>query len=342
MCEKIQIVSLNRELYPLYYQMVQNTPWGDPMLLSSYETSLWGAIVLDRNNIIGGWVGTIKGNSPVVGLLTKCVYFDSYPIFVSNDVKEQCQELLVRFTQEYAKRDGVIMLHLTHWIRDNDLSLDYIEPNATFAISLHLTEEELWKLVESKQRNCVRKGEKSGVECIVCKGNDSVQYLSDFQRLRQQTQRHAKTKHSQASMLLKSDAFFQKLFMSANTTLFVGKVDNQVATVALMIHSGRTVYYYSGGSDYELNKQYSCSAFIIWKAICYFNEQGLDIFDMGGVPVKPAKDHPAYGVYAFKRSFGGEYQEFMAGDIIISSFKYKILKFILSQRKILRFLSTKI
>ena len=90
------------------------------------------------------------------------------------------------------------------------------------------------------------------------------------------------------------------------------------------------------------NKQYSCSAFIIWKAICYFNEQGLDIFDMGGVPVKPTKDHPAYGVYAFKRSFGGEYQEFKAGDIIISSFKYKILEFILSQRKILRFFSTKI
>lgn len=342
MCEKIKIVPLNRELYPLYYQMVQNTPWGNPMLPSIYESLLWGVIALDENNVIGGWVGTIKGHSPFISLLTRCIYFDSYPIFVSDEVKEQCQELLVRFTREYAKKEGVIMLHLTHWVRGNNLLLDSIEPNATFATSLHLTKEELWKLVESKQRNCVRKGEKSGVECIVCKGNDSVQYLSDFQRLRQQTQRHAINKHSQASMLLKSDAFFQKLFMSANTTLFVGKVDNQVATVALMIQSGRTVYYYSGGSDYELNKQYSCSAFIVWKAICYFNEQGLDIFDMGGVPVKPAKDHPAYGVYAFKRSFGGEYQEFKAGDIIISSFKYKILKFILSQRKILRFLSTKI
>lgn len=342
MYEKIKIVPLNRELYPLYDQMVQNTPWGNPMLPSTYEFSLWGAIVLDKNNVIGGWVGTIKGNLPVVGFLTKCVYFDSYPIFVSNEIKEQYQELLVRFTREYAKKDGIIMLHLTHWIRENDLSLDTIEPNATFATTLHRTEEELWKLVESKQRNCVRKGEKSAVECVVCKGNDSLQYLSDFQRLRQQTQRHAITKHSQASMLLKSDVFFQKLFMSANTTLFVGKVDNHVATVALMIESGRTVYYYSGGSDYELNKQYSCSAFVIWKAICYFNERGLDIFDMGGVPVKPVKNHPAYGVYAFKRSFGGEYQEFKAGDIVISSFKYKILKSILSQRKVLRFFSTKI
>ena len=53
MCEKKQIVPLNQELYPLYYQMLQNTPWGNPMLLSSsYEPSLWGAIVLDKNNVI--------------------------------------------------------------------------------------------------------------------------------------------------------------------------------------------------------------------------------------------------------------------------------------------------
>ena len=342
MTSKMKILPITEDLYSAYYELVINTQWGNPMLQSTYSSSLWGCVIVDEYEVIGGWVGIIKGNTSITKTLSKCVYFDSYPIFVSNEAKEQCQELLVRFTREYAKRDGIIMLHLTHWIRGHDLLLDSIEPNATFTTSLHLTKEELWKLVESKQRNCVRKGEKSGVECIVCKGNDSIPYLSDFQRLRQQTQKHAITKHSQASMLLKSDAFFQKLFMSANTTLFVGKVDNQVATVALMIQSGRTVYYYSGGSDYELNKQYSCSAFIIWKAICYFNEQGLDIFDMGGVPVKPTKDHPAYGVYAFKRSFGGEYQEFMAGDIIISSFKYKILKFILSQRKILRFLSTKI
>lgn len=342
MTNKMKILPITEDLYIAYYKLVVNTQWGNPILPSTYSSSLWGCVIIDEYEVVGGWVGMIKGDTPIVGILTKSVYFDSYPIFVSNEIKEQYQELLVCFTREYAKKEGVIMLHLTHWVRGNNLLLDSIEPNATFATSLHLTKEELWKLVESKQRNCVRKGEKSGVECIVCKGNDSIPYLSDFQRLRQQTQKHAITKHSQASMLLKSDAFFQRLFMSANTTLFIGKVDNQVATVALMIQSGRTVYYYSGGSDYELNKQYSCSAFIIWKAICYFNEQGLDIFDMGGVPVKPAKDHPAYGVYAFKRSFGGEYQEFMAGDIIISSFKYKILKFILSQRKILRFLSTKI
>ena len=130
--------------------------------------------------------------------------------------------------------------------------------------------------------------------------------------------------------------------MDKNTTLFVGIADNQVATVALMIQSGNTVYYYSGGSDYELNKKYSCSAYVLWKAICWFNSQGIDVFDMGGVPVSPSKEHPAYGVYAFKRSFGGAYQEFDGGKIIISHWKYKLLNWLLSQRKVLRFFSTKL
>ena len=176
----------------------------------------------------------------------------------------------------------------------------------------------------------------------MCRGEESLVYLSDFQRLRQQTQQHAIKKHARASMLLKSDEFFRSLFLNNNSIIIIGKADNQVATVALMVQSGKTVYYYSGGSDYELNKKYSCSAFILWKSICYCNELGIKYFDMGGVPSQPSKDHPAYGVYAFKRSFGGEYVEFDCGKIIINKWKYILLNFILSQRKLLRLFSTKL
>jgi lipid II:glycine glycyltransferase (peptidoglycan interpeptide bridge formation enzyme) len=138
------------------------------------------------------------------------------------------------------------------------------------------------------------------------------------------------------------DDFFKDLFLNPRTTLFIGKVHDQVATVALMIQSGDTVYYYSGGSDYELNRQYCCSAFVIWKSICYCNELGVNHFDMGGVPVQPEKDHPAYGVFAFKRSFGGIYVEFEGGKIVINKLKYRILDFLLSQRKLLRLFSTKL
>lgn len=342
MQQEIKILPITKELYPSYYHLVQTTKWGNPMLPESFNTNLWGDVVCIGDIVIGGWVGNLRGNIPLAKWITKSVYFDSYPVFGNHEYYNAYHDTLINAIKHHALKDGITMLNLTHWVREGNLQIDTMEHNATFLTPLQTTEDELWKLVESKQRNCVRKGEKSGVEFLVCKGEYSLFYLSDFQRLRQQTQQHAIKNHAKASMLLKSDNFFRSLFLNNNTILFVGKADNRVATVALMVQSGQTVYYYSGGSDYELNKKYSCSAFILWKSICYCNELGIKYFDMGGVPTQPTKDHPAYGVYAFKRSFGGEYVEFECGKIIINKWKYKLLNFILSQRKLLRLFSTKL
>jgi len=339
MQESIKIIPINAEIYHAYYTLVQSTQWGNPIFPVEYNNKLWGDVIYLNDEVIGGWVGIMRGDIPLARVITKSVYFDSYPVFIEDEIKHLYQDKLINSLKMRAHQEGITMFNLTHWVRGGGMQVDVKESGATFITVLHKTEEELWKEVESKQRNCVRKGEKSGVECVVCKGEDSIRYLADFQRLRQRTQRHAIGKNAQASMLLKSDEFFKKLFLNKSTTLFVGMVDNQVATVALMIQSGQTMYYYSGGSDYELNKKYSCSAYVIWKAICYALQHGIDIFDMGGVPVQPTKEHPAYGVYAFKRSFGGEYKEFDAGKIIIYPWRYKILQFFLSQRKLLRLFS---
>lgn len=342
MQQEIKIIPITKELYPSYYHLVQTTKWGNPMLPESFSSNLWGNVICQGNIVIGGWVGNLRGNIPLVKKITKSVYFDSYPVFENLEYYNAYHDTLINTIKLHAQNEGITILNLTHWVRDGYLQIDEIGQNATFLTPLQKTEDELWKLVESKQRNCIRKGEKSGVEFLVCRGEESLVYLSDFQRLRQQTQQHAIKKHARASMLLKSDEFFRSLFLNNNSILFIGKADNQVATVALMVQSGKTVYYYSGGSDYELNKKYSCSAFILWKSICYCNELGIKYFDMGGVPTQPTKDHPAYGVYAFKRSFGGEYVEFDCGKIIINKWKYILLNFILSQRKLLRLFSTKL
>lgn len=342
MQQEIKIIPLTQELYSSYYDLVQSTKWGNPMLPVSFQPNLWGDLVCEGDKVIGGWVGNLRGNIPLVKWITKSVYFDSYPVFESIECEQLYQNILIDTIKIHAQKDGIAILNLTHWVREGNLQVDIMEHNATFLTPLHKTEDELWKLVESKQRNCIRKGEKNGVDFIVSRGEEALAYLSDFQRLRLQTQQHAIKKHAKASMLLKSDSFFRSLFMQSNTILFVGKINNKVATIALMIQSGQSIYYYSGGSDYELNKKYSCSAFVLWKSICYCNELGIKHFDMGGVPIQPTKDHPAYGVYAFKRSYGGEYVEFESGKIIINTWKYKLIQLLLSQRKLLRFFSTKL
>lgn len=342
MQETIKIIPVNADVYPAFYTMVQSTQWGNPMLPVEYHDSLWGNIIYINDEIIGGWVGSIRGDIPVARIITKSVYFDSYPIFKTKALEEHYISIFIDKVKNHAKKDGVVMLNLTHWARGVQLNSDLGEINATFLNTLQCTEEELWTNIERTQRNKIRKGEKNNVEVLILQKENSLKYLNDFQLLRQKTQRHALLNNSKASMLLKAKEYFEKLFKDSKTTLFVALVNGKTASVALMLHSGDTVYYYSGGSDYELNKATGASAYLIWKALCFYRENGTKFFDMGGAPVKPDKNHPAYGVYTFKKSFGGEYMEFDGGKMIIAPFRYKLLQFLLSQRKLLRLFSTKL
>ena len=342
MQDKVTIIPISAEIYPAFYQMVQNTQWGNPMLPQEYSSSLWGDIMLLDKNIIGGFIGNIKGNQPLVSHITKCVYFDSYPMFINSDYEAKYRKILLDTTKEHAAKDNVIMLHLTHWIRGSKMPLDRQNKEATFVVNLSNDESTLFKNLDSPKQRNVKKASKFDLEILACRGNEAIQYLPDFQRLRECTQKRAITKHSQASMLLKSNDFFTRLMLQPNATLLLGKYENKVISVALMLQGGNTIYYHSGGSDIEANRKTCCSPYLFWKAFLYFKNEGIKYFDMGGVPTIADETNPAYGVYRFKKSFGGEYTEFDGGDIIISRWKYKFLNWILSQRKILRFFSTKI
>lgn len=336
----VRIEKISAENYAQYRAVVNRTQWGNLLLPDAYEDKLWGGVVYEDDEVIGGWVGVYRGNKRLVKWIAKSIYFDSYPIFATPGQAEQYQELLIDTMRGWAREEHIVMFNLTHWVRGRQLAGLQTEHNATFLLPLQENSEAQWKLVESKQRNIVRKGEKNGVEVRALQGEEAIAELPTLQLLREQTQQHAIKKHANASMLLKSDDFFANLLRHTDATLFIGSVEGKPATVAVMIVSGETAYYYSGGSDYELNRQTGSSAYVIWRAIEHYREQEeVKYMDLGGVPVKPEPTHPAYGVYAFKRSFGGEYMEFDAGVIVINKVKYAVLKFLLKQRKLLRMFS---
>lgn len=336
----VRIEKIAEENYAQYRAIVEQTQWGNLLLPDTYEENLWGGAVYEDEQIVGGWVGVYRGNKRVVKWIAKSVYFDSYPAFIAAEKAEEYQAQLIDTMREWAKRENIVIFNLTHWVRGRELPGLQVEHNATFLLPLQETSEAQWKLVESKQRNIVRKGEKNGVEVRALQSEDAIAELPTLQILREQTQQHAIQKNANASMLLKSDTFFANLFRYTDATLFIGSVEGKPATVAVMIASGETAYYYSGGSDYELNRQTGSSAYVIWSAIEHYREsKEVKYMDLGGVPVQPEPTHPAYGVYAFKRSFGGEYMEFDAGVIVINKAKYAVLKWLLKQRKLLRLFS---
>lgn len=335
----MKIQKLSTENYAGAYGLYAQSLFGNISLPHQYQDSLWGCLLYEKDCLVGAWVGLLRGNGKISHVFAKSVYFDAYPVFIEG---YEDYEYMLSSTRHLAKEDGIIQLNLTHWARNNGLNPLAVDSFcASFIIPLNEhSVDDLWMKMDSKQRNIVRKAMKNGVEFVACKGNEAVSYLDDFQKLRMITQKRAMDVNANASMLLKSNEFFKNLFMQPNSVLFVGKYNNQIASVALMLQSGKSVYYYSGGSDRDVNRATGCSAFVIWKAIEYYkNRADVVNFDMGGVPVSPSKEHPAYGVYDFKKSFGGEYKEFPNGHIVINKWKYFILKAVLQNRNILRFLS---
>ena len=144
-------------------------------------------------------------------------------------------------------------------------------------------------------------------------------------------------------MLLKSDTFFERLFATHKTTLAVVRTqEGKIVAAATFIESGATVYAHMSGSDAEANRATGSGTYYYWKAIEYFRAKGLRQFDFGGCPVDPSEDDPAFGVFVFKRGFGGTYLSAREGQIIISKQKYRLLNFLLSQRKLLRLVSKRL
>ena len=244
----MKIEKVTQENYVAYLTVISRTRWGNLLLPNAYENKLWGGVVYDDNEVIGGWVGMYRGNKRVVKWIAKSVYFDSYPIFATIKHAEKYQKRMLDTMREWAKEEHIVMFNLTHWVRGRQLTDLQTEHNATFLLLLQESSEAQWKLVESKQRNIVRKGEKNGVEVHALQGEKAIAELPTLQLLREQTQQHAIKKHANASMLLKSDDFFANMLRHTDSTLFIGSVEGKPATVAVMVVSGETAYYYSGGS----------------------------------------------------------------------------------------------
>ena len=343
MQQEIKIIPICKELYPSFYHLVQSTKWGNPMLPENYNTNLWGDVVCRGDQVIGGWVGNLRGNIPLAKLITKSVYFDSYPVFEDIANEQKYIDDLISTIKQHAKKDHIVMLNLTHWVRGKrNISLDIHQKNSTFTYDLTLDIEDLYSKLDRLKRRTIKKAEQANLEVIFYSGESAIPQLSSFQHLRSITQQRAVNNNASASMLLKSDDFFINLLTNHKTILVNVLHNNQCVAAVTFIIGGKTVYAHMSGSDAEANKTTGSGTFYYWKAVEYFKTMGCEIFDFGGCPLHPTNDDPAYGIFMFKQGFGGDYHEFDGGKIIISSWKYKILSFLLSQRKLLRFFSKKL
>lgn len=156
---------------------------------------------------------------------------------------------------------------------------------------------------KSEYRNRINKALRRGVWCEELCGNDALNALGDFYELMIQTGRRD-------GFPIRSEEYFARFLTALNehASLFMCYADingkTPLSGAITVSYGGRFSYVYgaSGDAHRELYPNYLMQQTMISAAI----DRGCNVYDFGGIPFYYDKNRPEYGMYRFKKGFGGE------------------------------------
>ena len=301
----------------------------DDEVISFCENSTYGAPLLKYNhNEL--FVIKIHVHSVLLGLIAfrikqiysifKLMIVDMAPIVNPNKIIDDdlVLSLIYNELKKFALDKKISYLYFSHWTRETDNT--YLIKNQfnikiynSFILDITKDENEIFNSFDSKKRNMIRKGLKNPIDIKILEKKQAISFVSDFHTLLKETQRRAIKANKNSSMQLKSEHYIKTILQSTNASLALAYYDDKLVAGAVIIYSGETLYYYLGCSDKSLNRITAAADLLQWEIIKYGKSKKLKYYDFGGVPVNPGLDHPGFGVYKFKESFGGELKTFYGG-----------------------------
>ncbi len=164
-------------------------------------------------------------------------------------------------------------------------------------------EEEILAGFTQMTRRNIRKAQKAGVEIEVA-GKEG---LDDFTRLMQVT-------GERDGFSTRPKAYFEGMLdaLGDHCRLYLAMYQGKaIAGAVTTNYAGKTCYIY-GASDNE-HRDVMPNQLMQWEMIRWALETGCTVYDFQGVSGNLSEDNPLYGLYRFKKGFGGTLDE-LAGE----------------------------
>jgi peptidoglycan pentaglycine glycine transferase (the first glycine) len=200
-----------------------------------------------------------------------------------------------------------------------------VQPPTTILVSLDGDEEQVLKQMKSKTRYNIRLAERKGV--TVREGDEGE--VSLFYELMEETKdRDAFGIHD---MLYYLEAW--RTFTPLNRArLFLAYYDDEPLAGLMAFAFGRTAYYLYGASS-NRHRNLMPNHLLQWRAMLWARERGCTTYDLWGIPDEAGeaeedmeqvlKRGGLWGVYRFKRGFGGRVARYSPSyDYVYSPFLY--------------------
>lgn len=197
-----------------------------------------------------------------------------------------------------------IMRDLGYRHVDTGKNFSGIQPRFVFRLNISgKTKDEIFKEFHSKTRYNIRVSERKGVEVLI-KGEEA---LDDFSKIMLET-------GVRDGFMVRSREYFKRMLdsLGENARLYMAYCHGTAVAGTLAIRYGDKVWYLYGASSNK-HRNLMPNYLLQWRMIEWAVESGCGIYDFRGVSGDLSEDNPLYGLYRFKKGFGGEFVEF-AGE----------------------------
>lgn len=201
---------------------------------------------------------------------------------------DEARQELLRHSFELAKKLRLSHFELRHtarWFPDL--------PVKHHKVSMHLKlardVESAWQALRNKERNLIRKGQKSGLVVRV----GGAEYIGDFYRIFARNMRDLGTP-------VYAREFFESIFTAfpARTRIFIASFDDRPVAAAITYAYRKQIEVPWASSLREFRDKCP-NNLLYWTMIEYAVEHGFDVFDFG-------RSSPDDGPFRFKQQLGAE------------------------------------
>lgn len=229
------------------------------------------------------------------------------------------QKLVSHEFKELLSNNGIISL----FVRFNPVLgnaddsrniFDVVDLGHTVAMELD-TPELIWSNLTSKNRNVIRKAEKSGVVISHGKGTE---LMEKFIPIYESTM----DADNAEDYYYFGPAFYDSITkdMKDNHEIFYAEYDGKIISMAIMLHKNSQMEYHLSGSLREF-RNLGAGNLLLYKAALWGHDQGFKTFHLGG-GVGSGED----SLFKFKAAFNrySDYR-FSIGKLIVDKDKYNFL-----------------
>ena len=180
-----------------------------------------------------------------------------------------------------------------------------IQPPRTLIVNLTGSEDEIFARMKQKTRYNIRLAARKGV--VVRTSSDIAKF---YQLMSITGERETFGVHSQAYYQEAYDLFFHQ----GKCELFFAEHENNLLAALMVFATGKTAWYFYGASSNQ-HRSLMAPYAVQWAAMQWAKNQGCTEYDLWGVPDADRDTLEAnfthrrdglWGVYRFKRGFGGE------------------------------------